>query len=118
MRKYFAILLCILFVSRIPITVSAHSGKTDSSGGHTDYSTGDYHYHHGYSAHDHYDMNGDGIADCPHDFVDRTGRNSGTSSSSRSYTQTGSTSAETITVYKDREVIKEVPYTPTWIKWT
>jgi hypothetical protein len=31
----------------------AHSGRTDSKGGHYNRSTGEYHYHHGYSAHDH-----------------------------------------------------------------
>jgi hypothetical protein len=31
----------------------AHSGRTDSSGGHYDRSTGEYHYHHGHSAHQH-----------------------------------------------------------------
>lgn len=32
----------------------AHSGRTDSHGGHYDHSTGDYHYHHGKPAHYHY----------------------------------------------------------------
>ena len=32
---------------------SAHSGGTDSKGGHYNRSTGEYHYHHGYSAHQH-----------------------------------------------------------------
>ena len=36
------------------------------------HSTGEYHYHHGYSAHDHYDMDGDGNVDCPYDFNDQT----------------------------------------------
>lgn len=34
-------------------TVYAHSGRTDSSGGHYDRSTGEYHYHHGHPAHQH-----------------------------------------------------------------
>lgn len=33
--------------------VFAHSGRTDSSGGHYNHSTGEYHYHHGYPAHQH-----------------------------------------------------------------
>ena len=53
----------------------AHSGKTDAWGGHYDYSTGSYHFHHGYPAHQHID----GV--CPYNFDDRTGWNSGTSSS-------------------------------------
>ena len=34
---------------------SAHSGRTDSKGGHRNRSTGQYHYHHGYSEHQHKD---------------------------------------------------------------
>lgn len=57
----------------LSVVVSAHPGGTDSSGGHTDHSTGGYHYHHGYSAHRHYDMDGDGDLDCPYLFDDKTG---------------------------------------------
>lgn len=66
---FFAILSCIVLLTTV---VSAHSGRTDSNGGHYDHSTGKYHYHHGYSAHQHYDMDGDGVKDCPHDFEDKT----------------------------------------------
>lgn len=51
------LLLCLLLPS-----ASAHPGRTDSNGGHYDRSTGDYHYHHGMSAHYH---NADGS--CPYD---------------------------------------------------
>ena len=37
------------------VSALAHSGGTDSQGGHTDHSTGEYHYHHGYPPHDHID---------------------------------------------------------------
>lgn len=37
----------------ISFSVYAHPGRTDSSGGHYDRSTGEYHYHHGYPAHQH-----------------------------------------------------------------
>lgn len=58
----------------------AHPGKTDANGGHWDRSTGTYHYHHGYPAHQHTN----GI--CPYDFDDQTGANSGSSSgTSNSY---------------------------------
>ncbi len=67
------VVLCILLFA---IVVSAHSGRTDSSGGHYDSSTGSYHYHHGYSAHQHYDMDGDGIKDCPYNYDDKTNYNS------------------------------------------
>lgn len=39
----FAFLLIIILINN----VYAHSGKTDSYGGHYDYSTGTYHYHNG-----------------------------------------------------------------------
>lgn len=68
------------------LTVSAHPGRTDGSGGHTDTDTGDYHYHHGYEAHAHFDMDGNGTIDCPFDFDDQTGINSGASTGSNSYT--------------------------------
>ena len=58
-----------------------HSGKTDGNGGHYNRSTGEYHYHHGYPAHSHYDMNGDGIVDCPYSYKDNTSYQSSTSKS-------------------------------------
>ena len=82
MKKVFAF-LCVLWMVLIwcfPMYASAHPGRTDGNGGHTDKSTGEYHYHHGYSAHDHWDMNGDGIIDCPYNFDDQTNHNSGNSS--------------------------------------
>ena len=69
MKKVFKIIcvviLCILLFT---IVIYAHSGRTDSSGGHYNHSTGEYHYHHGESAHDHYDIDGDGTIDCPRSF--------------------------------------------------
>lgn len=50
-KKY--ILITFLLVIIIPIITFAHKGRTDSSGGHYDYSAKEYHYHHGYSAHQH-----------------------------------------------------------------
>ena len=76
-------LICsaVCLFSLLVVTVFAHPGRTDSKGGHTNHSTGEYHYHHGYSAHDHYDMDGDGTVDCPYDFDDQTNHsNSGTTS--------------------------------------
>lgn len=76
--------ICIvssLFI--LPNLAFAHPGSLDENGGHYDHSTGEYHYHHGYPAHEHYDIDGDGIVDCPYNFDDRTGENSGPSSASR-----------------------------------
>ena len=74
----FTVVFLIIFFSLF--YVCAHSGKTDSNGGHFDRSTGEYHYHHGYSAHQH--TNGK----CPYDFDDKTGENSGSSKTSTSTT--------------------------------
>ena len=63
-----AVLLAILCFSLGTYRVEAHSGKTDGKGGHTNHATGEYHYHHGYPAHDHYDIDGDGKRDCPYEF--------------------------------------------------
>lgn len=71
-RRTLLICFAVCLISLLAVTVFAHPGRTDSKGGHTDHSTGEYHYHHGYSAHDHYDMDGDGAVDCPYDFLDKT----------------------------------------------
>ena len=47
------VLVLVFIILLIPASVLAHSGRTDGNGGHTDKSTGVYHYHHGYSAHQH-----------------------------------------------------------------
>lgn len=74
MRKLFrssiAFALLIIFLM---FQVSAHPGRTDSSGGHYNRSTGEYHYHHGHPPHQHTN----GI--CPYNYDDMTGNNSGAS---------------------------------------
>lgn len=62
------VLTFIIFLS-FGLVTYAHSGGTDSNGGHYDSTTGEYHYHHGYSAHQH--INGE----CPYDFDDGTNEN-------------------------------------------
>lgn len=52
-RIILLLLVIVLSVCFIPMSASAHSGKTDSAGGHHDTATGEYHYHHGHPAHDH-----------------------------------------------------------------
>lgn len=76
-RKIYAAVLFLLLLC-IPLSASAHRGRTDSSGGHYDRSTGEYHYHHGYEAHQH----PNGV--CPYDYDDQTNHSSGSSSSSSS----------------------------------
>lgn len=73
---FLAFLAVFLLAMLFPVVILAHPGGTDENGGHYDTSTGEYHYHHGYPAHQH--TNGT----CPYDFDDRTGWNSGSSGSS------------------------------------
>ena len=51
MKQFLAAVLVAILV--LPSPVLAHSGGTDSSGGHYNSATGNYHYHHGHEAHDH-----------------------------------------------------------------
>lgn len=94
-KKQKAFVLLLLVFLLIPSLTFAHAGKTDEFGGHYDYNTGEYHYHHGYPAHQHTD----GI--CPYDFDDKTNHDSssgsGSSSSNRSE-YTTETTTERITV--------------------
>lgn len=105
MKKFLSLILCALLVLLCVQTTYAHSGGTDSAGGHYDSSSGEYHYHHGYPAHDHYDMDGDGVADCPYAFDDKTGNQSGSSSygSSQITTETASAKAPQISKSKSSE---------------
>jgi hypothetical protein len=106
MKKFllsaFGVAMLILLLT---IVAYAHPGRTDSSGGHYNNSTGDYHYHHGYSAHDHYDMDGDGVLDCPYDFDDKTNHNNNNSGNP-------STSEDTIKKEKNKitfwDVVKAI----------
>lgn len=87
-RHFFALLVLLLILSAAPSAL-AHPGRTDANGGHTDHSTGEYHYHHGYPAHQHYDIDGDGKPDCPYDFKDNTRSSSSSGSTgvtSRTFT--------------------------------
>lgn len=55
MKKLLSIFTIFLILLLLPLFVTAHSGRTDSHGGHNDNIHGGYHYHHGYSAHQHTD---------------------------------------------------------------
>lgn len=82
MKRILSLAICLFLLLSVCVVAYAHPGRTDADGGHWDRSTGEYHYHHGYPAHDHYDMDGDGILDCPYNFKDKTGSSSGNSSGS------------------------------------
>ena len=73
MKKLVSVLLCLLLLA---MPAAAHSGRTDSNGGHTDHSTGEYHYHHGYPAHQH----PNGV--CPYDHSSKEAESSGQTSAS------------------------------------
>ena len=83
-RIFLVTSIIIILVAILLPRACAHSGKTDSNGGHYDRSTGEYHYHHGYSAHQHYD------GECPYDFDDKTNHNSGSSSNNSSSSNSSS----------------------------
>lgn len=69
MKKTMIWLLVVTsIIFSLQMSVLAHSGRTDGSGGHKNHSTGEYHYHHGKPAHNHYDMDGDGDKDCPYTY--------------------------------------------------
>ena len=59
----------IILINILPIFTFAHSGRTDSQGGHYDRSTGGYHFHHGRPAH--YHINGI----CPYSTTTNTKKN-------------------------------------------
>lgn len=60
MKKVITFIITFFLLWLFFIPVCAHSGNTDGKGGHYDQETGQYHYHHGYSAH----LHPDGI--CPY----------------------------------------------------
>lgn len=78
--KHIKLLLIISIIFFSSITVYAHPGATDEYGGHVDWENGEYHYHHGYEAHQHTN----GV--CPYNFVDNADHSSaGSGNTSNSY---------------------------------
>ena len=73
MKRIFLVFISLVFF--LTSICDAHSGGTDSKGGHN--GPDGYHYHHGYPAHQHTG------GTCPYDFDDRTGERSGTPSSDK-----------------------------------
>ena len=65
MKRFLLTLLSLTTVFVFSISF-AHSGGTDSQGGHYNHSTGEYHFHHGYHAHQH----PNGV--CPYDTPSRS----------------------------------------------
>lgn len=69
MKRIIVSVIGIFLVLVFSLPTLAHSGRTDSNGGHYNHSTGAYHYHHGYPEHRHYDMDGNGTIDCPYTYT-------------------------------------------------
>lgn len=99
LKLLIAIILCLC----LSVVASAHPGRTDSNGGHTDHRTGEYHYHHGYSAHRHYDKDGDGVLECPYTF---SGKPNSSENHSNSYTINKSPSDKTESSSNNTEPVK------------
>lgn len=103
-RKILSAVALLIAILCIPAAVAfAHSGGTDENGGHWDHSTGTYHYHHGYPAHQH----PNGV--CP--YLDDAPEES-SESSSPAIVYTSSTSSEDntgppITQAEAREMVQE-----------
>lgn len=95
------LMLFIILVFALSLPASAHAGRTDSRGGHTDRSTGEYHYHHGYEAHLH--INGE----CPYNFIDKTDHSSGSSSGTPSASSPFASSATPISNAPAKEKLDE-----------
>lgn len=72
-------IIAVALAALLAVVVLAHPGRTDSRGGHTNHSTGEYHFHHGYPEHQHTG----GV--CPYDYVDKT--NEGATTSNRKMSQ-------------------------------
>ena len=100
MKLWKRLIFIFVIAAASSVLAFAHPGNTDSKGGHTDSSTGEYHYHHGYPAHQHTG----GV--CPYDFDDQTGRNSGTSSTKEANQKPA--------ISKEVAEVKEVP---SWVYW-
>jgi hypothetical protein len=86
---YIFIISIILLSNICTITVSAHSGRTDSNGGHYNNSTGEYHYHCGGNpAHQHYG------GSCPYEKSNNKNNNSSGSSGYKPATNPSSSKSE------------------------
>lgn len=90
MKRFFLLFSVIALILVIGIFSYAHPGRTDANGGHTDHSTGEYHYHHGYPAHQHTG------GKCPYDYHNNESNSSSSNNETwgNSYSQTASNDKE------------------------
>ena len=100
MKRFFWLFSVIALILVIGIVSYAHPGKTDANGGHTDNSTGEYHYHHGYPAHQHTG------GKCPYDYHNNESSSSSSGSNSSSGGKNyGSSSSENSSNEADNTVL-------------
>lgn len=97
MKRIILIMISVVVISTtLCIYAFAHPGRTDGNGGHYDRSTGKYHYHHGYPAHQH--KNGE----CQYDFDDKTdhsvGNGNSTSKSKNDIKTNGGSDSKKVTL--------------------
>lgn len=118
-KKIISILLIILSVISIGVNAYAHSGRTDSNGGHKDNKNasglGNYHYHcGGHPAH----LHTNGV--CPYSSSSSSSKSStsGSSSSSKSSTSSSSSSSKSDTSSSSSQSIKTTSTMPTTIAVT
>lgn len=112
MKKHVLFVLVFTLVFTLVFSASAHSGRTDSSGGHRDNQNksglGSYHYHHGYPAH----LHPGGV--CPYT---SSSSNSSKSSTSRQSSSSSSSNRSSVSkksppafkVYIDGELLDTDP---------
>lgn len=62
-KRIWAALVAFILVCPL-VSIVAHPGNTDEEGGHYVDGTSEYHWHHGLEAHEHIDVDGDGVLDC------------------------------------------------------
>ena len=102
MRKIVILLINIILLSvALFVYVYAHSGKTDSRGGHYDHQYGTYHYHHGYRAHSH--ANGG----CPY-YDDKTNHSTNNGNSNNSNSNSDGASTKQQKTIDERPVLKNI----------
>lgn len=118
MKKILVLFVATAVLFSCCVTSYSHPGGTDQYGGHYNRSTGEYHYHHGYSEHQHYDMNGDGTIDCPYDFNDISSSRSSSSSNSSSVSGNVSRSApnEQSNINSKKQEQKKSKSMPKWLE--
>ncbi len=94
MKRFLACITVITVILVSSLSSFAHSGRTDSSGGHRDNKNksglGSYHYHHGYGPHLHTG------GKCPYDTTTSTSSSSSSSSSEKKVSLTSKTTIKEV----------------------